>query len=78
MVDGIIIKAVLHHCTGEVAFCKVAVVMMTISPIRTMFVVVAVPNSKPMMQRRIYTLYMTLVTGRDAGFTMVDAEDSHK
>ena len=52
--------------------------MMTISPIRTMFVVVAVPNSKPMMQRRIYTLYMTLVTDRDAGFSVVNAEDACK
>ena len=67
----IIIKSGLHHWTGEVAFCKVAVAMMTRSPIRTMFVVIAVLHSSPMMPRRIYTLYMTLVTGRDA-------EDTHK
>ena len=38
----IINEAGLHHWTGGVAFRKVAVVMMTRSPIRTMFVVFAV------------------------------------
>lgn len=42
LVSGIIIKAGLHRCTGGVALHKVAVVMMTRSPTRTMFVVIAV------------------------------------